>query len=192
MFNLTRIARAAAIAGAVALAGSAHANLVTNGGFETGNFAGWTQFGNTGSTGVTNVARFVHSGTFGGFFGAVSSPGGIFQTLATTAGATYQVSFWLSIDSGNPNSMSFNWDGGAAEMSIVNAPGQAMRQYTFMVTASSASTDLRFNIQHNPAWYGLDDIVVERVNAVPEPGSLLLAGLAIAGVGAASRRKRAA
>lgn len=189
MVKMSHIARAAALIGAVVLAGSAQANLVTNGGFETGNFSGWTQFGNTGATGVTNSSRYVHSGTFGGAFGAVGSPGGIFQSLATQAGTTYQVSFWLSIDSGTPNSMTFNWNGGADELSLVNSSGQAMTRYTYMLTATGASTDLRFNIQHNPAYYGLDDI---SVTAIPEPGSLALAGLALAAVGAASRRKRAA
>ena len=36
---------------------SARANLVTNGGFETGDFTGWTQGGNTGFTGVDTTAR---------------------------------------------------------------------------------------------------------------------------------------
>jgi hypothetical protein len=188
MFKFSLIARAMALVGAVSLAGAAHAALVTNGGFETGNFSGWTQFGNTGFTGVTSPT-YAHSGTYGGQFGAVGSPGGIFQTLATTAGVTYRVSFWLSIDSGTPNSMTFNWNGGADELSLTNAAGQAFRQYTYFVAATAATTDLRFTIQHNPAYYGLDDVSVTAVSA---PGSLALAGLALVAVGAASRRKRAA
>ena len=42
----------------------------------TGNFAGWTQFGNTGATGVTSNSQYVHSGTFGG---SIYNPG---QALA--------------------------------------------------------------------------------------------------------------
>ena len=187
MFQLSTVARALALAGSVALAGAAQANLVSNGGFETGSFSSWTQFGNTGFTSVSSLAPYVHSGTRGGQFGAVGSPGGIFQTLATTAGSTYVVSFWLSADSGTPNSMTFNWNGGADELTIIDSPGQAMTHYTFLLTATSAATDLRFNIQHNPAYYGLDDVSVN----IPEPGSLALAGLALAGLALVSRRKQA-
>lgn len=189
MFKLSLLAKAAAV-GALALTGVAQANLVTNGGFETGNFSGWTQFGNTGFTSVNcGASPYRNSGSCGGQFGAVGAPGGIFQTLNTVAQGTYAVSFWLSIDSGTPNSMTFNWNGGGPELSLTNAPGQGMRQYTFTLVATGAATDLRFNIQHNPAYYGLDDVVVRQVSA---PGTLALAGLALLGVGVASRRQRAA
>jgi hypothetical protein len=194
MFKFSKVGRVMALVGALSLAGVAHAELVTNGGFETGNFSGWTQFGNTGATGVTSTnffGTYIHSGTYGGAFGAVGSPGGIFQTLSTTAGQTYLVSFWMSIDSGVPNSMTFNWNGGADELSLTNAAAQGMTHYTYLLTATGATTDLRFNIQHNPAYYGLDDVSVTEVQ-VPEPGSLALAGLALAAAGAVSRRKRAA
>jgi hypothetical protein len=181
MFKLSLLAKAAAV-GAFALSGVAQANLVTNGGFETGNFSGWTQFGNTGFTSVAcgaGVAQYRNSGNCGG----------IFQTLNTVAQGTYTVSFWLSIDSGTPNSMTFNWNGGGPELTITNAPGQSMQLYSYTLVATGATTDLRFNIQHNPAYYGLDDIVVRQVSA---PGTLALAGLALLGVGVASRRQRAA
>jgi hypothetical protein len=174
----------------IAAGANASAELVTNGGFETGNFSGWTQFGNTGATGVVGASQYVHSGTFGAAFGAIDSPGGIFQSLSTTVGATYAVSFWMSIDSGTPNSMTFNWDDGADELSLVDAPVQGMTHYTYLLTASSASTDLRFNIRHDPNWYGLDDISVNQVNAVPEPGSLALFGLGATALGLIRRRRQ--
>lgn len=180
--------RVAALAMAVALSGAAQANIVTNGDFETGSFSGWTQFGNTGATGVTG--GYAHSGSFGGQFGAVGSAGGIFQTLVTVVGQTYDISFWLRADSGTPNTFAFNWDGGADELVFSNSPGFAYQQFTYALTATSATTDLRFAIRHDPAYYGVDDVVVTA--RVPEPMSLALVAVALVGAGAASRKKRAA
>src|SRR5215469_8536858 len=38
--------------------------LIVNGGFETGDLTGWTQYGNTGGTAVVNNPAYVHSGNY--------------------------------------------------------------------------------------------------------------------------------
>ncbi len=187
MLKLSNFARSLALMGAVTLASGAQAELVTNGGFETGNFSGWTQVGNTGFTGVNGGSA--NSGSFGAFFGPIGSTGGITQTLATTAGASYQVSFWLLSDGGTPNVFNFNWDGGASELSFSNLGAQGFTQYVFTLMASGAATTIQFDFQDNPGFLLFDDVSVNA--AVPEPGSLALAGLALAMVGLASRRKAA-
>jgi hypothetical protein len=67
-------------------------NIVTNGGFETSSFAGWTQTGNTVFNGVECPgAAFVFEGNCDAFFGPTGSNGGISQILTTIIGQHYLV-----------------------------------------------------------------------------------------------------
>lgn len=173
----------------VSLAAHAGPNIVVNGGFESGSFTpGWTQFGDTSFSGVDTFAPL--TGTFAAFFGPIA-PGGIFQTLVTAPGDFYTVRFSLMNEADVngvflPNSVSVNWDGGAAEFSLTNAPVSAYQSYSFIVRATSASTDLRFTFTQPSAFWDLDD-----VSAVPEPGSLALVALAGSLVALARRRRNA-
>ncbi len=83
-------------------------NLVRNCGFETGNFEGWTQSGDTSFTMVTGDAA--HSGNFGAQIGPERFPGFLTQTLATVPGQLYDLSFWMR-SSGQPNQFMLYWDG---------------------------------------------------------------------------------
>src|SRR4051812_19847696 len=93
-------------------------NLITNGGFETGDFRGWTPIGDTSYTGVclsgddtdNCSGREVFDGQWKGDFGAVYSLGGIQQTVATTPGQTYTFSFWMESGySPPPNAVSISF-----------------------------------------------------------------------------------
>jgi hypothetical protein len=80
---------------------------IVNGGFELGPVGassptGWTflnSFGATFAGQVQNVSGNAHTGSNYYYDGAVQAYDGITQALATTAGHSYSVSFWLKDDS---------------------------------------------------------------------------------------------
>jgi len=167
------------------------ATLVTNGGFETGDFAGWTQIGNTDASGVgCGVARFVHSGNCSAFFGPRGSVGGISQDLATTPGATYQVTFWLQPDGLMPSQ--FNATFGSIVLTSITNPAftdLAFIEFSFSVTATAANTTLAFNFRDDPGFLGFDDV---SVNQTPLPATLPLfaSGLGAFGLLGWGRKKK--
>src|SRR5579859_6126129 len=86
--------------------------IIQNGGFETGDFTGWTQTGNTNYTFVGSDPIYVHSGNYGAVFAPVGSLGFISQTVATVPGQKYSLSFWLnSPDGQTPNECQVSWNG---------------------------------------------------------------------------------
>jgi hypothetical protein len=143
-------------------------NLVTNGGFETGNFNGWTLagFGGGEANIITGTAggSGVHSGTHGAQFGP-GSIGTITQTLATTPGASYNLDFYVSNPIGGTGTEWLAKVGatGTALTTLIDvhdAPRFNYRHFTFTFTATSTSTDVQLGFAHPPDWFYLDDVSV--------------------------------
>jgi flagellin len=124
-------------------------------------------------------------------FGAVGTTDDVLsQTLATTVGVTYTLSYWLSHDSTNSeNDFSASWGGVTIPGSVlVNSASFPYTLFTFSVTATSSSTVLAFSGREVPAWFGLDDVSV--VSSVPEPSTFAIAGVAgLLGLGYSLRRR---
>ena len=135
--------------------------LVQNGGFELGSFANWAQSGNIdGFEMVTATSTYVHSGQYGAEVGPSGSLYYLSQTLATSPGQVYLLSFWLSNPGGGTiTQFLVNW-GANAVYSQVNQPAQGWTNMQFLVTAPTSSTVLQFGFQNDPAYFGFDDVSV--------------------------------
>jgi hypothetical protein len=76
---------------------------ITNGGFETGNFNGWT------TTGTTSISSTAHSGTYSGQAGSTSPTNGdstISQTFTVPSGSG-TLSFWYQVHC--PDTVTYDW-----------------------------------------------------------------------------------
>jgi fibronectin-binding autotransporter adhesin len=92
----------------VSITNSANTQLLTNGGFENGSYGpqdtpnAWTLIGQAGlDAGGSVSGGCAHSGVYCYSDGAVGGVDGLYQSFASTVGATYTLSFWLANDGGS-------------------------------------------------------------------------------------------
>jgi hypothetical protein len=155
--------------------------LILNGGFETGNFTGWTLVGQTtiGNTIYDAVVKassfrhnagtnYIHSGTYGCFLGD-NQLATLSQTLNTLPGQAYLLSFWLANPaSGSGQQFLVNWDTNGTGTNQIyflnNPPVLTWTNPTFIVTATGTNTTLQFGAVNPSGGFGLDD-----VSALPIP-----------------------
>ncbi|MGB0062881.1 MAG: PEP-CTERM sorting domain-containing protein [Terracidiphilus sp.] len=159
-------------------------NLVSNCGFETGDFTGWTEGGNFEFTQVVSGAFYDYSGANSGSFyatlGPVGSDGSLSETLSTSDGTDYTFDFYFASVGDSPSDFSAYWDG--TQLLSLSDPntGAGFTLYSYSVTGTGSDT-IQFDFRDDPAYTALDDIsVAPSTSPVPEPAnlSLLLLGLA--------------
>jgi hypothetical protein len=183
----------AALLGA-ALPAQAAVNLVSNGGFETGDLTGWST--NGWAVNLGGLSAF--DGAFYASTGCVNHLCDLSQTLATQAGATYTISFAFNPGEGaglagdNTDAMTrILWNGTA----ISAIAGGTLGWETITLSpqmATGSSTVLTFSGYQNPAFNGLDDVsvVLDSIASVPEPSTWAMLILGFGLVGGALRQQR--
>ena len=184
---------------------AAQAGVLTfdNGSFETGDLTDWTSdtgsglnpFGTTYGAGMDG--RYWH--WLSGFEAAITTK----QTITgLTSGASYTVLFLMASEFTNSDRLSVSVDGGAGTLftaSPYNPSGfnggfwtvWEEKSYGFVATGTSAS--IAFSaLGLNAAGYdvGLDNVRLVQAQAVPEPASLALVGLALAGLAGMGQARR--
>lgn len=163
---------------------SAHAQIV-NGGFETGDFTGWTVNDPTNFTLIGNDTAFGNNHTqyyanLGAYdYGTPSTLGELSQTITTTPGDVFNVSFALSNDGFTLNQFNVLWDG-AVVFSMTNLPqaiGYAYTTYSISnLVATGSTAKLTFQYNNESDFFRLDDVTA---SAVPEPSTISFAALGL-------------
>lgn len=133
--------------------------VVANGGFETGDFLGWaTSNWLIGTNYVSSAPRFAHSGVYGLRMPLPGAGvGEIAQTLPTTAGGNYLLSFWLNCDGMTPDEFTATWNG-TNLLDLINPPNLGWTNLEFTVAATGSNTVLQFSFTDSSGYFGLDDI----------------------------------
>ncbi|RCW68131.1 PEP-CTERM sorting domain-containing protein [Pseudorhodoferax soli] len=176
------------LAATAAFAAPAQANLVTNGGFETGDFSGWAQTGDAVFDGVqcAGPGPSVYAGNCSAYFGSPESQSGIAQTIDVgSVGKMWNLSFAFLPDGGLPNSFTVMF-GGKTLLSLTDTGASDYMVYQFSGFTTAENMTLSFDFFDPAGFLSLDAVTV---TAVPEPATTALMGAALAGLLVMRRRK---
>jgi len=168
-----------AVASACLLAAlPAQANLVVNGGFETGAFPPWT----AANAVITSIPANVFAGTYAAQLNATSSS--ITQTVPIVATKTYFLDFWAQTD--GAGILTVTLDGALAfTKGFTGATGYA--HYSSGPVTVLSGGDVTFNWADGVTPI-LAHVFVDAVTLVPEPTTMIAGALLLLPFGASTLR----
>ena len=186
MKALPKILLALTAVSALSVAYPAKANQITNPGFEDGTNP-WT-FSNGAALGVGTLA---HSGFNYGRLPSlgVNSPT-IAQSVATTNGAIYTISFFVASSAVGPANFAVSF-GGTIFNHLFPTGFSDYTQFTFNATALGANTNLSFT-GAGVATFLLDDVSVEPAGVGVSDGGTTVSLLGCALLGLVALRRKLA
>jgi len=174
---------------AVPAAASAQ-NLVINGGFETGDFTGWTAASESYLEQVRDT--YAASGTYAGeIAGYAYNPDTLTQQIATGAGQVYHIQFdylWDITEPDTLNSLTLSWNGDQifGQANVVDN-SYVWHHFDGLVTGTG-SDQLQFAAANDPGYAWVDNV---SLSAAPEPAAwaMMVAGFGLVGAGLRGRQR---
>jgi hypothetical protein len=175
--------------------GQSRADFIVNGGFETGDFTGWTGWtsGNDFAGVDSSFNGYLpHSGSFFGRAGPVGGVSFLSQTFPdAVVGETLTINLFMQSDGATPNEFAVIFNGSTL-VDLNPVPAQGWTQYTF-TAPSAASNTLQIGIRDDPTYLAIDDVSVNGPAApapVPAPPALAILAGGFAGLGMIRRLRK--